>query len=112
MLVAEVGDGYAVDQMAPQGGGLLDRRRVLAGPSHGETPDELQYNSGGASLHFRLKQNTSCGGFGIISRDPLWHYNAGLFPASNSCYSSSLGADKVSGPHFGHIDARKSLFGF
>ncbi len=37
MLVAEVGDGYAVDQMSPQGGGLLDRRRVLAGPSHGET---------------------------------------------------------------------------
>jgi hypothetical protein len=41
MLVAEIGDGYAVDQMAPQDGDLLDRRMVLAGFSHGETPAEL-----------------------------------------------------------------------
>ena len=40
MLVAEVGDGDVVDQVAPQDGDLLDRRIVLAGLSHGETPAE------------------------------------------------------------------------
>jgi hypothetical protein len=40
MLIAEIGDGYAVDPMAPQDGDLLDRRRVLAGLSLGETPAE------------------------------------------------------------------------
>src|SRR3954447_3689687 len=41
VLVAEVRDGDAVDQMAPKDGDLLDRRIVLAGLSHGETPAEL-----------------------------------------------------------------------
>ena len=41
MLVAEVRDGHVVDQMAPEDGDLLDRRIVLAGLSHGETPAEL-----------------------------------------------------------------------
>ena len=41
VLVAEVRDGHAVDQMAPKDGDLLDRRVVLAGLSHGETPAEL-----------------------------------------------------------------------
>src|SRR5262249_39710292 len=58
MLVAEVRDGNVVDQMTPQDGDLLDRRIVLSGLSHGETPAELSYNSGGASLHFRLKQDS------------------------------------------------------
>src|SRR6185437_6656784 len=40
MLVAEVRDGDAVDQMAPKDGDLLDRRIVLPGLSHGETPAE------------------------------------------------------------------------
>src|SRR5512135_2378577 len=59
MLVAEIGDGHAIDQMAPQDGYLLNRCIVLAGLSHGETPAELYDNSDGASLHFRLKQNTT-----------------------------------------------------
>jgi prepilin-type processing-associated H-X9-DG protein len=58
MLIAEVRDGNVVDQMTPQDGDLLDRRIVLSGLSHGETPAELSDNSGGASLHFRLKQDT------------------------------------------------------
>jgi hypothetical protein len=41
ILVAEIGDGNALDQMAPQDGDLLNRRIVLAGLSHGETPAEL-----------------------------------------------------------------------
>src|SRR3954447_402677 len=41
MLVAEVRDGYAVDQVPPEDGDLLDGRIVLAGLSHGETPAEL-----------------------------------------------------------------------
>src|SRR6201996_9095897 len=55
VLVAEVRDGDVVDQVPPQDGDLLDGRIVLARLSHGETPAELSYNSGGASLHFRLK---------------------------------------------------------
>src|SRR5262245_7025099 len=57
MLIAEVRDGDVVDQMTPQEGDLLDGRRVLSGLAHGETPAELSDNSGGASLHFRLKQD-------------------------------------------------------
>jgi hypothetical protein len=34
VLIAEVGDGHAVDQMAPKDGDLLDRRIVLAELSH------------------------------------------------------------------------------
>ena len=41
VLVAEVRDGDVVDQVAPKDGDLLDRRIVLAGLSHGETPAEL-----------------------------------------------------------------------
>ena len=41
VLVAEVGDGDAVDQMTPKDGYLLDRRIVLSRLSHGETPAEL-----------------------------------------------------------------------
>src|SRR5271154_1742233 len=41
MLVAEVRDGDVVDQMAPKDGHLLDRRIVLPGLPHGETPAEL-----------------------------------------------------------------------
>src|SRR5262245_37936700 len=41
MLIAEVGDGHAVDQVTPEDGDLLDRRIALAGLSHGETPAEL-----------------------------------------------------------------------
>src|SRR5581483_4532510 len=41
VLIAEVRGGHAVDQMAPKNGDLLDRRIVLAGLSHGETPAEL-----------------------------------------------------------------------
>ncbi len=59
MLIAEIGDGHAVDQMAPQDGDLLNRRIVLAGLSHGETPAEFYSNSGGAFHHFRLKRNRS-----------------------------------------------------
>src|SRR3954462_3059400 len=40
MLVAEVRDGYAVDQMAPKDGHLLDGRIGLPGLPHGETPAE------------------------------------------------------------------------
>src|SRR5207249_1387725 len=58
MLIAEVRDGDVVEEMTPQDGDLLDGRIVLSGLSHGETPAELSYNSGGASLHFRLKQDT------------------------------------------------------
>src|SRR5215468_5740049 len=58
VLVAEVRDGDVVDEMTPQDGDLLDRRIVLSGLPHGETPAELSYNSGGASLHFRLKQDS------------------------------------------------------
>jgi hypothetical protein len=58
MLVAEVRDGDVVDQVPPQDGDLLDGRIVPAGLSRGETPAELWYNSDGASLHFRLKQDT------------------------------------------------------
>ena len=58
-LIAEIGDGDVVDQVTPENGNLLDRCIVLSDHSHGETPAEFQYNSGGASLHFRLKQNTS-----------------------------------------------------
>ena len=46
MLIAKVRDGDVVDQMTPQDGDLLDRRIVLSGQSHGETPAELSYNSG------------------------------------------------------------------
>src|SRR6185437_2498838 len=35
MLIAEVGDGDVVDQMAPEDGDLLDRRIVLPGLPHG-----------------------------------------------------------------------------
>ena len=52
ILVAEVGDRHTIDEMPPEDGDLLDRRIVLPGLSHGETPAELSYNSGGASLHF------------------------------------------------------------
>ena len=48
-----------VDQVTPQDGDLLDRRIVLPRRSHGETPAEFEYNSGEASLHFRLKQDRS-----------------------------------------------------
>src|SRR3954453_5612833 len=41
ILIAEIRDGHAVDQMAPKDGDLLDGRIVLAGLSHGETPAEL-----------------------------------------------------------------------
>ena len=41
MLVAEVRDGDVIEQVTPQDGDLLDRRIVLAGLSHGETPAEL-----------------------------------------------------------------------
>jgi hypothetical protein len=41
VLVVEVRDGYVVDQVTPKDGDLLDRRIVLAGLSHGETPAEL-----------------------------------------------------------------------
>ena len=41
MLVAEVRDGDAVDEMTPEDGDLLDRRIVLPRLSHGETPAEL-----------------------------------------------------------------------
>src|SRR4051812_49033329 len=41
VLVAEVRDGYVVDQVTPKDGDLLDGRIVLAGLSHGETPAEL-----------------------------------------------------------------------
>jgi hypothetical protein len=41
MLVAEIGNGDAVDQMTPEDGDLLNGRIVLAGLSHGETPAEL-----------------------------------------------------------------------
>ena len=58
MLVIEVGDGDAVDQMAAEDGNLLDGRIVLAGLSHGETSADSFYKSGGAPLRFRLKQNT------------------------------------------------------
>src|SRR5437763_10306662 len=40
MLVAEVRDGDVVDEMAPKDGDLLDRRIVLPGLPHGETPAE------------------------------------------------------------------------
>src|SRR3954452_13919024 len=40
MLVAEVRDGHAVDQMAPKYGHLLDGRIGLPGLPHGETPAE------------------------------------------------------------------------
>src|SRR3954464_7788715 len=59
MLVAEVRDGDVVDQVTPQDGDLLDRRIVLPRLSHGETPAEFEYNSGEASLHFRLKQDNT-----------------------------------------------------
>jgi hypothetical protein len=42
-------------------GDFLDKRILLAVLSHGETPAELQCNSGRASLHFRLKQNSLTG---------------------------------------------------
>ena len=45
--------------MAPKDGDLLDRRIVLAGLSHGETPSEFYYNSDVAFLHFRLKQDST-----------------------------------------------------
>src|SRR6516164_8512314 len=41
VLVADVRDGNVVDQVTPKDGDLLDRRIVLAGLSHGETPAEL-----------------------------------------------------------------------
>jgi hypothetical protein len=41
MLVAEIRDRYVVDQVTPQDGDLLDRRIVLSGLSHDETPTEL-----------------------------------------------------------------------
>jgi len=41
MLVAEVGDGDVVNQMAAEDGHLLDGRIVLPRLSHGETPAEL-----------------------------------------------------------------------
>src|SRR5215212_2231548 len=40
MLIAEVRDGHVVDRMAPKDGHLLDRRIVLPGLPHGETPAE------------------------------------------------------------------------
>jgi hypothetical protein len=46
-----------VDQMATQDGDLLDRRIAPSGLSHGETPAKFSCNSGGASFHFRLKQD-------------------------------------------------------
>ena len=59
-LVAEVRDGDVVDQVTPENGDLLNRRIVLSRLSHRETPAEFSYNSGRASLHFRLKQDR-CG---------------------------------------------------
>jgi hypothetical protein len=58
VLVADVRDGDVVDQVIKDCD-LLDGRIVLAGLSHGKTPTELYYDSGTASLHFRLKQNTA-----------------------------------------------------
>src|SRR5262249_4689562 len=58
VLIAEVGDGDVVDQMAPEDGDLLDGRIVLPGLPHGRNSFRVYYNSDMALLHFRLKQDT------------------------------------------------------
>lgn len=60
VLVAEVRDGDAVDQITPENGVFVNRCVVFLGSLYDENTAELLCNSGWAPLHFRLKQNMIC----------------------------------------------------